>query len=109
MSIAEQQEIKDYIDRHFHAGMSVTSLAKRFNKTVRTLQRHFQEVHRQTAKQYIQNKRMELARQLLAEHDVSIYTIAARLGYSSPSCFARAFTRHTGKSPRQYRHHNKPA
>ena len=53
---------------------------------------------------YLTRLRIEHARSLLlaAEH-MSIAEIAQRVGFSDPAYFARAFRRHTGKSPVAYR------
>ena len=40
---------------------------------------------------------------LLAAEHMSIAEIAQRVGFSDPAYFARAFRRHTGKSPVAYR------
>ncbi|MDG1442805.1 MAG: AraC family transcriptional regulator [Pseudomonadales bacterium] len=47
-------------------------------------------------------KRIELARQWIGGQDYSISEIAARLGYTDPTNFSRAFRRVTGVSPRVY-------
>lgn len=47
--------------------------------------------------------RLDHARALLEEEDLSITQIAGELGYSAPTHFALAFYRQTGLSPRRYR------
>jgi AraC-like DNA-binding protein len=47
----------------------------------------------------------DLAIESLLNTDQSISDIAAEFGYADPTSFARAFKRWTGKSPKQYRHH----
>lgn len=46
---------------------------------------------------------MECAGRLLAHSDEPIYAIADKCGYESPSAFAKAFLRHTGMTPLEYR------
>jgi AraC family transcriptional regulator len=40
---------------------------------------------------------------LLAETDLSVTEISARVGYSSPSHFTKAFRQATGLTPRAFR------
>ncbi|MCF4164063.1 AraC family transcriptional regulator [Zavarzinia compransoris] len=47
--------------------------------------------------------RRDLAVQCLARGDASVAEIAARLGFSEPSSFHRAFKKWTGLQPREYR------
>ncbi|MHA6631621.1 helix-turn-helix domain-containing protein [Pseudonocardia sichuanensis] len=46
---------------------------------------------------------MVLAGRLLRSSDVSLDTVAGRVGYSSEFAFAKAFKRHVGIAPGRYR------
>ncbi|HEY0714994.1 MAG TPA: AraC family transcriptional regulator [Polyangia bacterium] len=48
---------------------------------------------------YLRVQRMERARRLLAQRDLSVTEVAARVGYENPSKFAAAFRKHFGVSP----------
>lgn len=48
---------------------------------------------------YLRAERMEQARRLLAQRDVSVTEVALRVGYSNPSKFAAAFRKHFGFLP----------
>ena len=52
---------------------------------------------------YLGNLRVARAQSLLAETDLSISEISARVGYSSPSHFTKAFRQSTGLTPRTFR------
>ena len=52
---------------------------------------------------YLGNLRVARAQSLLAETDLSISEISARVGYSSPSHFTKAFRQSTGLTPRAFR------
>lgn len=47
--------------------------------------------------------RFRIAAALLRETDLSVQEIAARVGYSTPGSFARAFSRWAGQPPRAFR------
>jgi AraC family transcriptional regulator, regulatory protein of adaptative response / methylphosphotriester-DNA alkyltransferase methyltransferase len=46
---------------------------------------------------------MDRAREMLLEENATVRTIAARVGYSQPAQFAKAFRRHHGISPSELR------
>ena len=52
---------------------------------------------------YLATLRVARAQSLLAETDLSISEVSARVGYSSPSHFTKAFRQATGLAPRAYR------
>jgi AraC-like DNA-binding protein len=53
--------------------------------------------------------RFEIARQLLADSEVTFNQVAAALGFSEPSAFTRAFRRWSGQSPTEWRAEHNPA
>lgn len=52
---------------------------------------------------YVESKRMELAKRYLRESTMPIGDVGQRVGYAHASTFYRAFRQHTGVSPSQYR------
>ena len=48
---------------------------------------------------YLRGQRMDCARRLLGQRDLSVTEIAARVGYENPSKFAAAFRKHFGLPP----------
>jgi AraC-like DNA-binding protein len=74
------------------AGMSRTAFASRFRALMG-----------QAPLQYVADRRMEKARQLLRETTATIPEIAEWVGYESPVAFQRAFKRHTEVAPAAFR------
>ncbi len=56
-------------------------------------------IHAINVYEYIVNKRMEEARRLLSEEELSVKEAAYFVGYRSQSHFAQAFKRHFGSNP----------
>ncbi len=56
-----------------------------------------------TPLRFLTNMRMELARKLLVDTQLSISSIASMVGHPDPTVFGRIFRREHGKSPRAYR------
>lgn len=54
----------------------------------------------------VEQSRFEIAAALLCDTNLKIQEIAARLGYSSPNGFSRAFARWAGCSPSAFRVHS---
>lgn len=80
----------------------VEAVAHQLACSARTLKRRLQ----QDGTSYVElltAVRTNDACQLLARTDLSIQTIAGRLGYRNPANFTRAFSRATGKTPSAYR------
>ncbi|MFJ2835456.1 helix-turn-helix domain-containing protein [Nocardia sp. NPDC087230] len=63
----------------------------------------FQAATGLTPGRYLTKLRVERAQVYLAEHNVSVGAVARRLGYRSETAFGRAFRRHTGHTPSQWR------
>lgn len=82
--------------------VSSENVAFHLNMTRRTLHRKLKECGF-TFSQLRENIRMSLAKECLAESNVSITELSLRLGYTSPSSFIRAFNRWTSFSPQAYR------
>jgi len=84
------------------SAVSLERLAEGLALGPRTLQRELAG-HGASFRDIVDQVRLDRARALLAERDLSITRIAGELDYSAPSHFARAFQRRTGLSPRRYR------
>ena len=53
--------------------------------------------------------RFDIAKQLIADTDISLVQISAMLDFSEPAAFTRAFHRWSGETPSEYRAKHKPA
>jgi AraC-like DNA-binding protein len=68
-----------------------------------SLDDRFRQVLGQSPIRYLTAWRMHLAGDLLATTELSVFTIARRVGYDSEEAFSRAFKRERGVSPSQLR------
>lgn len=69
----------------------------------RTLEKRFKAVLGCSIRRQIWNLRLQRARTLLTETDLTITDIALRCGSASASAFAQSFLRYTGQSPTSFR------
>jgi AraC-like DNA-binding protein len=78
---------------------TVASLANELAMSRSAFAARFTELVDEPAMRYVTRWRMQTARTLLAEDDVTVAEIASRLGYQSEAAFSRAFKRITGVPP----------
>jgi AraC-like DNA-binding protein len=84
--------------------LCMVSIAKKMNKSVRTLRRNLsveKNSFQQLKAQYLRDKAIHL----ISETSIPIETIANTLGYTEASAFSRVFKQWTGSSPRDYRNY----
>jgi AraC-like DNA-binding protein len=82
------------LDSHYHPG----ELAKRLDRSVRTLQRQFKAAFGLSPKVWL-NKKREHAMVSLLQAGSSTSEIARKTGYNHASSFCRRFRQDFGKSP----------
>jgi transcriptional regulator GlxA family with amidase domain len=82
---------------------SVRQLAHDVKMTPDHLQRLFKQQTGLRVGSVIAERKLGEAAYLLSTTDVVIKEVAYTVGYSHPSSFVRAFRRHFGQSPTQYR------
>ena len=83
--------------------VNVAELARTLEVSPEHLCRVFREETGRTPRQALEDERLRCACRMLVESDVPSSEIAARLGYSTASNFARAFRRMMGISPAAFR------
>lgn len=92
-----------YLDENFQAPVSSTELAAVAHLSVRQLGELFRRSLGMSPQQYLTEKRMQRAWQLLETSDLAVQQIADRVGYTSLSSFSHRFREHFGYSPRHFR------
>jgi AraC family transcriptional activator of mtrCDE len=68
-----------------------------------TFLRHFGKLTGGTVGTFLTTIRLMIAADLLADRDLTVASIAAKVGYHSESAFTRAFTQATGTTPGRFR------
>jgi len=93
----------DYICQNFASNISVESLASACSISVSALERRFKKHLKKTPHQYINEVRLDNARQMLLDTTKPIGTIALETGFADHSHFTRAYTRNFGTTPSRAR------
>lgn len=93
-----------YIEENLRDGsLSVEKIAAQLHLSPMHLNRIFQRELHSPVKAFITKQRMELGGKLLKESSFNISQIRIFCGYSHSSSFIKAFLRHFGVSPTEYR------
>jgi AraC-like DNA-binding protein len=96
-------EILGVIDRRFVEPLSLSDVASELARSPASVARAARAATGSTVLELIADRRMGEARALLADSDLSIAEIAARVGFSSVGHFHRTFRRSTKTTPRRWR------
>src|SRR5688572_24362876 len=97
------QEAAEIVDREFASDLSLDDIARRVASSRRQLQRAYAEIGQTTFREHLTGVRMERAADLLASRGLTVREVAFRVGYRQPAQFAKAFRRHHGASPSDFR------
>jgi transcriptional regulator GlxA family with amidase domain len=88
---------------HLHCPVSLAEFAERAALNVRTFRRQFLAEVGMPPLQWLIQQRIDRARRLLAETDLSVEQVAARTGFGSHANLRTQFSRHVGLTPSTYR------
>jgi AraC-like DNA-binding protein len=91
------------VEREYASELSLDDIARRVASSRRQLQRAYAEIGRTTFRDHLTGVRMDRAAELLGRRGVTVREVAHRVGYRQPAQFAKAFRRHLGVAPSDYR------
>lgn len=99
-----EASILEYIDANYSdQQLSITSITSKFGISAPTLQKRMNACVGKTFSAYVEEVRMNKARQAIIETQMSIQDIAESVGYTSTNSFYKAYRRSFGESPRSTR------
>ena len=91
------------VDQEYGTDLSLDDIARRVASSRRQLQRAYKEIGDTTFREHLTGVRMDRAAELLSTRSLTVRDVARRVGYRQPAQFAKAFRRHHGTSPSEYR------
>jgi transcriptional regulator GlxA family with amidase domain len=97
------EELRHHITSHAAERLTVTGLAERFHLSDRQLTRIFKNELGTTPAAYIEQVRVEIARNRLETSDDTLARVAAACGFGTVDTLNRAFRRVLGVAPGEYR------
>ena len=96
-------QIQVWLQDNYANDISIKVLAEQFDVSVRTLNRRFKEATGVTPLAYLQTLRIDGAKDLLKNSNLSIHEVARQIGYHDLSHFNRLFKRLMTINPKKYR------
>lgn len=100
------ERMRNYIDINYYRNITPTSVAERYFVNSSYASRIFSKNVGITMNEYINQRRIERAKLLLASTSIPIGSISINVGFSDANYCARVFKRITGVTPREYREKN---
>jgi AraC-like DNA-binding protein len=92
-----------FLDDHFADPLEIAHIAARAHFSRYHFIRLFRRVFHETPHQYLTRKRIEKAKELLANSDLSVTEICFAVGFESLGSFSALFRRAVGWAPSVYR------
>jgi AraC-like DNA-binding protein len=96
-------ELKQYMDNHYYLPLSLQDLAGRMSLSVSHFSNRFRHYFSCAPIDYLIRVRMEHARHLLSNQNLSITAVAESVGYEDVAYFSRLVKRYHGDNPRALR------
>jgi len=97
------QRMKDYVEEHLAEAITLRMLADSAGYSPWHAERVFKELTGQTPFEYVRAVRLSRAAARLRDPDAKITDVAFDFVFGSHEGFTRAFSRHFGMTPQQYR------
>ncbi len=92
-----------YIQQHLEQPLTLSSISKAMNTNRNSLSKAFKTELNMGVSAWLRLQRMQQARQLLLDTDLSIQEISARIGYPLQANFSTSFKNLFKQSPKQIR------
>lgn len=96
-------ECQDWISENLDSPNPVSQMTERSGLKPRTFSRRFREATNYQPIDYVQNLRIEMAKNLLETKSTRVDEISIAVGYEDPASFRRLFKRKVGIAPARYR------
>ena len=97
------QLIKTYVKNNLSNKITLSDLSWKLHCSTVTLTEHFKDEYGMTIMEYVMKKRMEKARRLLSNSELSIREIAEECGFADNEYFSRCFKEFHGQSPKVWK------
>ncbi len=92
-----------YINQHYKENISLEDVSKEINLSTSYFSAIFKEETGLSFTHYINNLRIDAAKKMLMDTDVSLLDISLELGFGSQSYFSSVFKKNVAMSPKQFR------
>ncbi|WP_152538565.1 AraC family transcriptional regulator [Aquimarina macrocephali] len=101
--VKRMQSTALYLRENFNKNFEIKKLEEVSNFSYRNLQRIFKGYYKETIGAYITRLKIESGAKMLLYQNQTISQIAIEVGYSDLQAFSKAFKKHFGISPQEYK------
>ena len=102
--VFRMKDVVDYMEQHLGEKLSASEMAGMMAVSYSSFGKQFRAYIGMSFSAYLLWRRMERAKDYLANSHMKIKQVASKVGYhENPQHFSRDFTRQTGISPKEYR------
>lgn len=95
--------VRDLIDRAYAEQLDLAALARSASVSSGYFSRSFKAAFGETPHRYLMSRRMERAKALLRDGELSVTEVCLSVGFASLGSFSTQFRRLVGHSPSEYR------
>jgi AraC family transcriptional regulator len=99
----QKKQVRDYIEEHLDDNISLAKLAGLTRLSPFHFARAFKQTFELPPHRYLTIRRIERAKELLGQPDLSVTRIGVNVGFGDTSSFSAAFRRETGVTPTDFR------
>ena len=96
-------EILGWVSEHYAENFSMEELAERFEYNGKYLSTLFKRHAGKSLKEFITERRIEVAKRILSVENIPVKQVAYAVGYEDEYYFMRVFKNSTGFTPKNYR------
>lgn len=97
------QEVMDYVEDNFNEDISLKGIAEIVHLNASYLSSLFKEELNMTFSEYLTRRRIQEAKRLLMQTDLTINEIAEKVGYQTAKYFIKIFKQYENTTPNSYR------
>ena len=95
--------VRDHIETHFCEELTTKKLSRLATMSEAHFLKYFKQLFGSTPHQYIVTKRLQMAKDLLEQSDLSVHHITTTIGFEDSSSFIRLFRNQYAVTPKKYR------
>ena len=95
-------DVEVYLEKHICDNVTIKEISNNFNCSPSMLKKTFQKTHQGGIINYFIDLKIDEAKRLITESEMTISQISDKLGFQNPSYFARLFKKRVGMTPSEF-------
>ncbi len=96
-------DIRQIVEQHYASPITILELAYLSGRSLSSFKRDFQQIYNIPPAQWIREKKLEKAKEMLQNTPISVSEICYTLGFENVSSFSQIFRKYYKQSPSEYR------